>query len=83
MPDRGDLKRTILEKAHSSKFSVYLGSAKMHQDLKQLFWWEGIKRDIGNFVSRCLVCQQVKVEHQRPTGLHQQIELNGNGKELQ
>ena len=28
-----------------------------------------MKRDIAEFVSRCLTCQQVKAEHQKPTGL--------------
>ena len=26
-----------------------------------------MKKDIANSVSKCLVCQQVKVEHQRPS----------------
>ncbi|KAA3470809.1 integrase [Gossypium australe] len=43
----------------------------MYNDLKQLYWWSGMKRDISEFVSRCLVCQQVKVEHQVPLGLLQ------------
>ena len=34
-----------------------------------------MKKDIGNFVSRCLVCQQVKAEHQCPVGLHQQLAI--------
>ena len=28
-----------------------------------------MKKDIGDFVAKCLVCQQVKAEHQRPSGL--------------
>ena len=28
-----------------------------------------MKKHIGDFVRRCLTCQQVKAEHQRPTGL--------------
>ena len=28
-----------------------------------------MKRNVAEFVSRCLVCQQVKIEHQRPAGL--------------
>jgi len=34
-----------------------------------------MKRDIAEYVSRCLVCQQVKAEHQRPSGLMQKIEI--------
>ena len=39
----------------------------MYRDLKQYFWWTGIKRDVAVFISRCLTCQQVKTEHQKPT----------------
>ncbi|XP_073030792.1 uncharacterized protein [Primulina eburnea] len=41
----------------------------MYRDLKNSFWWNGMKRDVAEFVSRCHVSQQVKVEHQRPGGL--------------
>nr|GFC91476.1 putative reverse transcriptase domain-containing protein [Tanacetum cinerariifolium] len=45
----------------------------MYHDLKQHFWWSGMKRDVATFVSRCLVCQQVKIEHQRASGLLAEI----------
>ena len=45
----------------------------MYNDLKRWFWWHGMKRDISDFVSRCLICQQVKAEHQVPSGLLQPI----------
>ena len=32
-----------------------------------------MKKDVAEFVSRCLICQQVKAEHQRPTGLLQSL----------
>lgn len=38
----------------------------MYHDLSQHYWWCGMKKDIVDFVSRCLTCQQVKCEHQRP-----------------
>nr|GFD02050.1 retrotransposon protein, putative, Ty3-gypsy subclass [Tanacetum cinerariifolium] len=43
-------------------------SMKMYHDLKQHFWWSGMKRDEAMFVSRCLICQQVKIEHQQASG---------------
>jgi hypothetical protein len=41
----------------------------MYQDLKQKYWWYGLKRDVVAHVVECDVCQRVKAEHQRPTGL--------------
>ncbi|KAL7177744.1 hypothetical protein ACSBR2_031000 [Camellia fascicularis] len=40
----------------------------MYRDLHGHFWWNGMKGDIAEFVAQCLVCQQVKVEHQKPAG---------------
>ena len=34
-----------------------------------------MKRDIAEYVSRCLTCQQVKAEHQRPSGLAQPLPI--------
>nr|GEX84491.1 retrotransposon protein, putative, Ty3-gypsy subclass [Tanacetum cinerariifolium] len=62
-------REALLTEAHSSPLSVHPGSTKMYHDLKQHFWWSGMKRDVAMFVSRSLVCQQVKIEHQRASGL--------------
>ncbi|KAA3474347.1 DNA/RNA polymerases superfamily protein [Gossypium australe] len=63
----------ILHKAHNGCLSVHLGSTKMYNDLKKLYWWSGMERDISEFVSKCLICQQVKAEHQVPSGLLQSV----------
>lgn len=34
-----------------------------------------MKRDVIEFVSRCLTSQQVKAKHQRPRGLLQQLKI--------
>ena len=34
-----------------------------------------MKNDIVDFVNRCLTCQKVKAEHQRPAGELQQLEI--------
>nr|GFC12291.1 putative gypsy-type retrotransposon polyprotein [Tanacetum cinerariifolium] len=47
----------------------------MYHDLKQYFWWSGMKRDVATYVSKCLICQQVKIEHQRASGLLQQLDI--------
>nr|GEX35728.1 putative nucleotidyltransferase, ribonuclease H [Tanacetum cinerariifolium] len=69
VPNDVSLREALLTEAHSSPFSVHPGSTKMYNDLKQYFWWSGMKRDVATFVSKCLICQQVKIEHQRASGL--------------
>ena len=43
----------------------------MHADLRRLFFWSGMKRDIADFLARCLECQRVKAEHEHSAGLLQ------------
>jgi hypothetical protein len=47
----------------------------MYQDLKEQFWWHGMKREIAFYIARCDVCQRVKAEHQRPAGLLQPLKI--------
>ncbi|KAL4023299.1 hypothetical protein IC575_017051 [Cucumis melo] len=54
----------------------------MHQyedvpDLRSVYWWRGMKREVADFVSRCLVCQQVKAPRQCPAGLLQPLSVPG------
>nr|GFC90648.1 transposon Ty3-I Gag-Pol polyprotein [Tanacetum cinerariifolium] len=68
-------KSCMIAEAHSSPFSIHPGSTKTYHDLKQHFWWSGMKRDVATFVARCLICQQVKIEHQRASGLLQPLDI--------
>ncbi|GJY30688.1 putative reverse transcriptase domain-containing protein [Tanacetum coccineum] len=61
--------------SHKSKYYIHLGSNKMYQDLKLLYWWPNKKADIATYVSKCLTCAKVKAEHQKPFGLQQQPEI--------
>jgi hypothetical protein len=67
--DIDSLRETILKEAHDLVYSIHPGSTKMYQDLKQKYWWYGLKRDVAAHVAMCDVCQRVKAEHQRPAGL--------------
>nr|GEZ12739.1 reverse transcriptase domain-containing protein [Tanacetum cinerariifolium] len=69
LPCYGDLISVIMHESHKSKYSIHLGSEKMYQDMKKLYWWLNIKADIATYVSKCLTCAKIKVEHQRPSGL--------------
>nr|GEZ14942.1 putative reverse transcriptase domain-containing protein [Tanacetum cinerariifolium] len=45
----GDLRTLIMYESHKSKYSIHLGSNKMYQDLKQLYWWPNMKANIANY----------------------------------
>lgn len=74
-PTRGDLKHRLMEEAHSSPYSIHPGGDKLYKDLKKTFWWPNMKREIAEFVAKCLTCQKVKTEHKRPQGKVQPLEV--------
>ena len=76
VPNDCELKKSILDEAHSGSFAIHPDSTKMYQDLKMSFWWSGVKRDVTEFVTKCMVCQRVKAEHQVPSGLLQPIRIS-------
>ena len=75
VPEGGGLRNRILEEAHKSEFTMHLRTNKMHQDLKKMLQWPSMKLDVANFVNICLVCQKVKIEHQKPSRTLQPLEI--------
>ena len=62
-------KKELLHKAHNLVFTMHPGGNKMYQDLKHNYWLKCMKRDVTDYVSKCLTCHQVKAEHPVPSGL--------------
>jgi hypothetical protein len=42
---------------------------------RKQFYWPGLKKDIANYLAKCLECQQVKAEHRHPVGLSQPLPI--------
>ncbi|GKF66618.1 putative reverse transcriptase domain-containing protein [Tanacetum coccineum] len=48
--------RTVIkDEDHKSKYSVHPGADKMYYDLRDMYWWSGMKRDIATYVSKCRI----------------------------
>ncbi|GJR49311.1 putative nucleotidyltransferase, ribonuclease H [Tanacetum coccineum] len=75
LPLFGGLRDLIMHESHKSKYSIYPGSDKMYQDLKELYWWPNMKAIITEYVGKCLTCSRVKAECQKPSGLLVQPEI--------
>jgi len=71
IPDNRDLRDTILKEAHKAIYCAHPEVKKMYTNTKKLFFWSGMKRDIVQFVTRCLKCQQINANHCHPAGLLQ------------
>ncbi|GKE64752.1 putative reverse transcriptase domain-containing protein [Tanacetum coccineum] len=64
-----------MDEAHTSRYSIHLGVDKMYHDLRDLYWWPGMKRDIAEYVSKCLTCSKIKAKHHKPSRLLRQPEI--------
>ena len=69
VPRDVEVRNELLVYAHRTKYTIYHKSTKMYGDLKRQVLWNGMKRDITKYVGICQICQQVKVEGQKPIGL--------------
>ncbi|WVZ81155.1 LOW QUALITY PROTEIN: hypothetical protein U9M48_028567 [Paspalum notatum var. saurae] len=72
VPKNMELRKKILDEAHTSMFTMHPGSNKMYQDISKNF---GRPREIAKYVSKCDVCQRVKADHLKPAGMLQPLAL--------
>jgi hypothetical protein len=56
VPDIDHVRELILKEAHDSAYSIHPSSTQMYQDLKEKYWWYGLKRDVATHVALCDVC---------------------------
>jgi hypothetical protein len=75
VPKNPELRKKILDKAHLSKFSMHPGSNKVYHDLRSLYWWTIMKREIAKYISECDTCQRVKASHLKVAGTLQPLPI--------
>ena len=54
VPLIGDVRTIIMDKAHATRYSIHPGVDKMYHNLRDMYWWPGMKKDIATYVSKCL-----------------------------
>ncbi|KAF7811918.1 Transposon Ty3-G Gag-Pol polyprotein [Senna tora] len=67
------LKQKILELFHASPIGGHGGVTKTFKSIAELFYWRNLRKEVETFVSKCLVCQQVKPLNTKKQGLLQPI----------
>ena len=68
VPKNLELRKQILDEAHSTRYSIHPGSNKMYHDLRKKYWWTKMKIEIAQYVAKCDICQRVKAVHMKTTG---------------
>ena len=57
IPNMNNLREEILEEAQNATYSIHPSATKMYHNIKDLYWWDGMKKDVANFISKCLTYQ--------------------------
>ena len=76
VPQRMELNERIMSVVYNTKYSIHLGGTKVYIDLRQTFWWSSMKRDITQYLDKCLIYTGVKAKHQQPVGELKQLEIS-------
>jgi hypothetical protein len=75
VPNVQDLKLIILNEMHNVPYAGHPGYQKTMAAVKSHYFWPGMKREIAEYIARCMECQKVKVEHRHPTGFLQPLPI--------
>ena len=66
----------LLHLYHNSDLSVHVGLTRLHKLFKKRFFWNGMYRDIQNWVSACLTCSTTKPNQPLQNGVLRPIKTS-------
>ena len=50
VPSILEINKELMDETHRSTFSIHFGRNKMCRDLHDHYWWDNMKRDIGDYM---------------------------------
>ena len=70
MPNVADSRRIVMDEIRQAPYSGHPRYQKRIAIARKKYFWPGMKKDIVEYISKCMKCQQVKVEYQHLVGLY-------------
>ena len=70
-----ELKNLILRELHSVPYVGHPGYQKTIVVVKSQYYWPGMKKEVDDFIPKCLECQKVKAKHRHPVGFLQPLPI--------
>jgi hypothetical protein len=76
VPNSSELRSVILKEMHNVPYAGHPGYQKTISTVKIQYYWPGMKREIVDFIAKCLECQRVRDKHIHPVGLLQPLPIH-------
>jgi hypothetical protein len=75
VPNVYDLKHMILHEMNNVPYAGHSRYQKNVAVIKSHYFWLGMKKEIIEYIARCMECQKVKAENKHPAGLLQPLTI--------
>jgi len=69
IPNSYELRKLVLKEMHNVLYVGHLGHQKTIAVVRSEYFWLGMKKNVAYYISSCMECKRVKVEHIHPTSL--------------
>ena len=63
IPNVIELRRVVMDEIHQAPYSGHPGYQKTIATTRKQYFCLGMKKDMAEYISWCMKCEQVKVEH--------------------
>ena len=73
IPNVANLRRVVMDEIHQAPYSGHPGYQKTITIARKQYFWRGMRKDIVEYISRCMKCQELKVKNQHPASLLQPL----------
>ena len=75
IPNTREIKLSVMDELHKITYSRHSGYQKMITMIRKDSFWPNMKKEVDEYLARCLQFQQVQEEHQHPIGLLQELPI--------
>ncbi|GKE28220.1 putative reverse transcriptase domain-containing protein [Tanacetum coccineum] len=71
IPLIGDVRTMIMNEAHATRYYIHPGADKMYYDLRDMYWWPVMKKDIATHVKKLsrLCINEIVARHEVPVSI--------------
>eukprot|EP00882_Tetradesmus_deserticola_P001192 GHRQ01001290.1.p1 GENE.GHRQ01001290.1~~GHRQ01001290.1.p1 ORF type:complete len:1007 (-),score=112.72 GHRQ01001290.1:2410-5226(-) len=78
LPADAELRQLVLHECHDALYAGHVGTRRTLKNVQRYFYWDGMARDVAQYVKTCDSCQRNKSSNQKPAGLLRPLPIPGD-----